>query len=436
MTQRNDITALDEVAGNGLLSRRLLLRGGVAMAGAASSLIATQGASAEPLKEPEWSRYQGTTVEPMGRRSKNEKDTTRILTNPKGEPRTQHARTPHHLLNGQITPNHLHFTILHNGIPDIDPEQHKLVIHGMVKQPIILSMDRLMRYPMVTRQTFIECGGNSAALFSNEPVQANLQSLHGLVSNAEWTGVPLSAVLDEVGIDPKAKWMLVEGADTAAITRSVPLKKALDDAILVLFQNGERLMAEQGYPVRLLLPGWEGNMNIKYVRRIKIVDQPALSYYESRNYSPLLPDAKAYRFFFVNEVKSFITHPSFGMKLNEPGYYEISGIAYSGAGRIERVQVTADGGKTWADAAVQGPTMHKAFTRFTIPWRWNGQPAVLSSRAVDDGGNIQPLRDEFVRERGVTQKPVTNPFGLPNQHYNSLTSWGINAKGEISHVYA
>lgn len=432
MTKRNEAPgALDQVAGNGLLSRRLLLGRGAAIAG---TMALSRGASAEPLTEPEWSRYQGTTVEPLGRRSKHEK-LDRILTNPKGEPRTQHARTPLHLLNGQITPNHLHFTILHNGIPDIDPDQHKLVIHGMVKQPIVLTMDKLMRYPMHTRQTFVECGGNSAAMFSNEPVQANLQQLHGLVSNAEWTGVPLSAVLDEVGIDPKAKWLIVEGADTAAITRSVPLKKALDDAILVLYQNGERLMAEQGYPVRLLLPGWEGNMNIKYVRRIKITDQPAMTYYEARNYSPLLPDGKAYKFYFVNEVKSFITHPSFGMSLKEPGYYEISGIAYSGSGRIERVMVTADGGKTWAEAAVQGPTMHKAFTRFHIPWRWDGQPAVLASRAVDDGGNIQPMRDEFVRERGQSLKPPATPFVFLNQHYNSITSWGVNAKGEISHVY-
>jgi len=429
-------SAPDELAaGNGLLHRRALLGRGLALAGAAGVGASATGAAAEPLQEAEWSTHQGTTVGVVGVRSRFEKDTIRTLSNPKGEPRTQHARTPHHLLGGTITPSHLHFTILHNGIPDIDPAQHKLVIHGMVKQPMVFSMDRLMRYPMVTRQTFVECGGNSSPMFSNKPVQADLQHLHGLVSNSEWTGVLLSTLLDEVGVDPKAVWMLPEGADTAEITRSVPLKKAWDDAILVLYQNGERLMAEQGFPVRLLLPGWEGNMNIKYVHRIKIVDQAAMTYYEARNYSPVLPDYKAYKFYFVNEVKSFIVNPSFGMGLKEPGYYEISGIAYSGSGTIKRVMVSADGGNSWADAAVQGPAQDKSFTRFHIPWRWDGSPAILTSRAVDDGGNIQPLRADFVKARGETLKPVTNTNGFYSQHYNSLTSWGVNAKGEIAHVY-
>ncbi len=430
-------SAPDEfVAGNGLLHRRALLGKGLALAGAAGTLGASMnGAGAEPLQDAEWSGHQGTTVEALGRRSRFEKDTVRILSNPKGEARTQHARVPHHLLNGTVTPNQLHFTILHNGIPDIDPEQHKMVIHGMVKQPLVFTLDKLMRYPMTTRKAFLECGGNSAPMFSNEPVQATLQHLHGLVSNAEWTGVLLSTLLDEAGVDPKASWLLAEGADTAALTRSIPLKKAWDDAMIVLYQNGERLMAEQGYPMRLLLPGWEGNMNVKYVRRIKITDQAAMTYYEARNYSPLLPDTTAYKFYFINEVKSFITHPSFGTTLKDPGYYEISGIAYSGTGRIERVMVSADGGKSWAEAAVEGPTTPKSFTRFHIPWRWDGSPAVITSRAIDDGGNIQPLRADFVAVRGQTLKPVTNTFGFASQHYNSLTSWGIDAKGEIKHVY-
>jgi sulfane dehydrogenase subunit SoxC len=229
--------------------------------------------------------------------------------------------------------------------------------------------------------------------------------------------------------------MVTEGADTALISRSTPLKKAWDDALVALYQNGERVMPDQGYPLRLILPGWEGNMQTKYVRRIMLTDQPAMTYYEERNYSPLLPDDKAYRFYFVNEVKSFITHPSFGMKLNEPGYYEISGLAYSGRGRIERVMVSADGGASWADAAIQEPANPKSFTRFHIPWRWDGSPTILTSRAVDDGGNIQPLRAEFVAKRGQTLKPVTNANGFPNQHYNSLTSWGVEPSGEVKHVY-
>jgi sulfane dehydrogenase subunit SoxC len=390
---------------------------------------------AEPLEDADWTRHQGGNVESYGTRTRFEKKTLRILSNPNGEPRTQHARVPHHRLHGTITPNPLHFTILHNGIPDIDPGQHKLVIHGMVKQPLLFTMDRLARYQMTTINTFIECGGNSAPLFSNQPVQADLQHLHGLVSNAEWTGIPLSTLLDEVGIEPKAKWMIAEGADTAAVTRSVPLQKAWDDALLAVYQNGEPVMPDQGYPLRLILPGWEGNMQIKFLRRIQITDQPAMTYYEARNYSPLLPDGRAYKFYFMNEVKSFITHPSFGMVLKEPGYYNISGLAYSGSGRIERVMVSADGAKTWAEAALTGPRFPKSFTRFNIPWRWDGQPAILTSRAVDDGGNIQPLRDEFIAQRGETLKPVTNAFAFPNQHYNSLTSWSIDPNGNIKHVY-
>jgi sulfane dehydrogenase subunit SoxC len=433
--QDSESTSEEFVAGNGLMHRRALLTHAFALAGAASFAAQARPARAEPLVENRWTHYQGANVMPYGSRSRFETNMLRILSNPNGEPRTQHARVPHQYLSGTITPNPLFFTILHNGIPDIDPDQHKLVIHGMVSQPLEFTLDKLLRYPMVTRTTFVECGGNSAPMFSNKPVQATLQHLHGLCSNAEWTGVLLSTLLDEVGVDPKAKWLVSEGADTALISRSTPLKKAWDDAMIAIYQNGERLMPEQGYPMRLVLPGWEGNMQTKYVRRIMITDQPAMTYYEERNYSPLLPDDTAYRFYFVNEVKSFITNPSFGMKLDSPGYYEISGLAYSGTGSISRVLVSADGGKSWADATVQGPANQKSFTRFHIPWHWDGSPAVLTSRAVDDGGNIQPLRADFVAQRGETKVAVTNTFSFSNQHYNSLTSWGIEPTGEIKHVY-
>jgi sulfane dehydrogenase subunit SoxC len=272
-------------------------------------------------------------------------------------------------------------------------------------------------------------------LFSKEPIQANVQALHGLVSNAEWTGVKLSTLLEEAGIDPKAKWVIAEGADTAALNRSVPLAKCLDDAMIALYQNGERIMPGNGYPMRLLLPGYEGNMCVKWLRRLKLTDQPAMTYYESRNYSPILPGGKAYKFYFLQEVKSFITHPSFGQTMKGPGFYEISGIAFSGTGRIAKVMVSADGGKSWGEAALQGPVHSKAFTRFRMPWRWDGGPAVLQSRAWDESGNFQPTRSEFVAVRGETRN-VPNVVGFPNQHYNSITSWGIAANGEVKHVYA
>jgi sulfane dehydrogenase subunit SoxC len=427
---------LEPVAGNGLLHRRALLGSGIVFAGALGTGATLTGAAAEPLTEPDWSLYPGAVTPVLQTPSKYEKDVVRNLSNPKGEPRTQHARTPHQALNGTITPNSLHFTILHSGIPDIDPAQHRLVIHGMVKQPLEFTVEDLLRYPMVTRKAFVECGGNSAPMFSNEPVQAPVGLLHGLVSCAEWTGVPLSILLDEAGADPNAKWMLAEGADSLAVSRSVPMKKAYDDAMVALYQNGERIMPGNGYPMRLLLPGYEGNMNTKFLRRIKVIDQPAMTYYETRNYSALLPDGKAYRFYFVNEVKSFITRPSFGMALKGPGFYEISGIAYSGSGAITKVLVSADGGKSWGEAAIDGPVSPKAFTRFRMPWRWDGGPAVLTSRAWDDSGAMQPLRADFVAIRGETLTPVKSALAFANQHYNSLTSWGIDGKGEIKHVYA
>jgi sulfane dehydrogenase subunit SoxC len=429
-------TSIDDVAGNGLLSRRALLGGGAMLAGALGAGASATGAAAEPLKDEAWSLELGAVTPPLQTPSRFEKHVVRTLSNPQNEMRTSHARTPHHLLNGTVTPNSLHFSINHSGIPDIDPAKHKLVIHGMVKQPLVFTLETLSRYPLTTRMAFVECSGNSGPMFSNEPVQASVQALHGLVSNAEWTGVPLSILLDEAGIDRSAKWLIAEGADTLALHRSVPVKKAYDDALVAIYQNGERLMPGNGYPMRLLLPGYQGNMNVKFLRRIKVVDEPSLGFYEARTYSQVLPDGKAWRFHFLQEVKSFITSPSFGQNLKGPGYYEISGIAYSGTGRISRVRVSADGGKSWADAALQGPVHAQAFTRFRMPWRWDGQPVILQSRAYDEAGNAQPLRAEFVALRGETKKPVTSPNAFPNQHYNSLTSWGIDSSGAIKHVYA
>src|SRR6202049_5074588 len=426
---------LEAAAGNGLIDRRALLGRGMVFAGAMSAGIGPSAAGAEPLADDPWSLEFGDPTPRYQVPSKFEARVARTLSNPDHEPRNSHARTPHHFLEGTTTPNGLHFTINHGGIPTIDPDKHRLVIHGLVKQPLEFTLETLSRYPMTSRVTFVECGGNSAPMFAPEPMQETVQALHGLASCAEWTGIKLSTLLEETGIDPSAKWFIAEGADSPHLSRSVPLKKALDDAMIALYQNGERIMPGNGYPMRLLLPGYEGNMNIKFVRRLQLTEQPAMSYYEERNYSPLLPDGKAYRFYFINEVKSFITQPSFGYALKEPGYYHISGIAYSGTGRIAKVLVSADGGKSWGEAALQGPVNPKAYTRFTMPWRWDGHPVVLQSRAWAESGHSQPLRADFVAQRGQT-KTVPNVLGFPNNHYNSLTSWGIDSKGEIKHVYA
>ena len=427
---------LEVAAGKGLLHRRSFLTGGTAFAAALSGYALSDTAAAQQFADDPWSRGRGVPIPEYAVPSSFEKGVARTLSNPRGEPRTQHARTPHHLINGTFTPNGLHFVISHSGAPDVDPARHTLVIHGLVKRPLKFTLDALGRYPMVSRMAFVECGGNSAPLFSNEPLRAGAQALHGLVSCAEWTGVMLSTLLEEAGIDPKATWLIAEGADSLALSRSVPIAKALDDAMVALYQNGERLMPGNGYPMRLLLPGWEGNMNVKWLRRIKLVDQPAMSYYEARTYAPILPDGKAYQFYFLQEVKSFITHPSPGLKLNGPGLYEVSGIAYSADGRIARVMVTADGGRSWAQAPLQEPILPKAFTRFRAPWRWDGGPAVLQSRAWDEAGNVQPTRAQIVARRGQTRTPVTNPAAFPSQHYNGPTSWSVDAGGEVKHVYA
>ena len=423
------------VAGNGLLDRRAFLRGGAALAAAMTGYTLARPAAAAPLADDPRSRAPGTNVPAYGVPSRFEKNVVRTLSNPNGEPRTQHGRTPHHLLQGTSTPNGLHFVISHAGDADIDPEKHRLVIHGLVKRPLLFTLDALARYPMVSRMTFVECGGNSAPLFSREPIQASVQALHGLASCAEWTGVALSTLLEETGVDPKAKWLVAEGADAPALSRSVPIAKALDDAMIALYQNGERLMPGNGYPMRLLLPGWEGNMNVKWLRRLKLVEAPAMSYYESRTYAPILPNGKAYQFYFLQEVKSFITHPSPGLMLKAPGFYEISGIAYSGNGRISKVMVSADGGQSWAQAALHEPVLSKAFTRFRVPWSWSGGPAVLQSRAWDEAGNVQPTRAQIIKVRGQSAKvpPVT---AFPSQHYNGVTSWAISSAGAVSHVYA
>jgi sulfane dehydrogenase subunit SoxC len=437
ITKKPNQADFPAVAGNGLIHRRALLGRGAAIAGALSVAgpALTTGAAAEPLADSPWSLQVGDAMPPYQVPSRFEKGVVRTVDNPDNLPRNSRARTPHHLLQGIITPNGLHFTICHGGVPDIDPDKHKLVIHGLVKRPLVFTLETLSRYPQTSRIGFVECGGNSAPLFSNEPIQADVQALHGLASCSEWTGVLLSTLLEEAGIQPEAKWIIAEGADAPHASRSVPVAKALDDAMIALYQNGERIQPGQGYPMRLWLPGYEGNMNIKYLRRLKLTSEPAMSYYESRTYAQVLPNGQSYRFYFLQEVKSFISSPSPGHVLKEPGYYEISGVAYSGTGRITKVAVSADGGQSWGQAALQEPVLPKAFTRFRMPWRWEGGPAVLQSRAWDEAGNVQPTRAELVAMRGQTTKPPS-VLAFPSQHFNAITSWAVDTKGGVRHVYA
>jgi sulfane dehydrogenase subunit SoxC len=333
--------------------------------------------------------------------------------------------TPLHDLHGTITPNGLHYERHHNGVPNINPEQHELVIDGLVDRPLIFDLKSLHRYPMETRVCFIECGGNSNSGWRSNPIQTQAGYAHGLVSNAEWTGIPLKVLLNEAGIKPSAQWVIAEAADAGSLNVSIPLEKLLDEALLALYQNGERIRPENGYPLRLVIPGWEGIVNVKWLRQLRLTNQPAMTRDETAQYTELLPSGKADQFSFVMEAKSLITSPSLGMVLPEHGIYQISGLAWSGRGKISRVEISSDGGKTWQDAELQHPILSKAFTRFNFPWKWQGQYAVIQSRAIDETGYIQPTRSQLIAERGK--------HGF--FHYNAIVSWEITEQGDINHVY-
>jgi sulfane dehydrogenase subunit SoxC len=238
--------------------------------------------------------------------------------------------------------------------------------------------------------------------------------------------VPLAILMEEAGVERGAGWVLAEGADAAAMSRSVPLEKIMDDAIVALYQNGERLRPENGYPLRLFLPGWEGNMSVKWLRRLKVVGEATMTRDETSHYTDVLLNGKALLFTYPMHVKSIITNPSTGLALQGPGLYEVTGLAWSGLGKIARVEVSADGGRSWADAALSDPVLAKSFTRFRMAWRWNGGPAVLMSRAIDETGAVQPTRASLVREHGERM----------NYHNNGIQAWSIAAGGEISNVYA
>jgi sulfane dehydrogenase subunit SoxC len=420
---------LEPVAGGGLMHRRAFLVGGALAAGAAgiASARAEGGIASD---QPHTMRTSGSPLRPYGQPSKFEEAVVRTVLQPYGElaPGAGVSMTPLQAMHGTITPNGLHFNRSHNGVPDIDPEQHELLIHGLVERPLIFTLDKLMRYPTVTRTLFIECSGNSffnSNLFP-EAMQVPVGMIHGLVSSAEWTGIPLSTLLDEAGIDPSATWVLAEGADAAGMSRSVPLSKCLDDAMVALYQNGERVRPEQGYPMRLLLPGFEGNTSVKWLRRIKLTDGPTHTKDETSKYTETQIDGISRQFTLTMDVKSTITRPALGVAMSGRGLYEVSGLAWSGHGTIEKVEVSADGGVSWAEAAIEGQPQPHALVRFRAPWQWDGGPTVLQSRAFDTEGNVQPNRSDWSRLYAAGQL----------YHCNAIQAWSIAANGEIKNVFS
>ncbi|MGE0338092.1 MAG: sulfite dehydrogenase [Gammaproteobacteria bacterium] len=410
-----------EVAGNGLLDRRLFF--GRAL-GALSLLHAAPLMAATRPTEP-WMRVPGAPFRNYGTPSPHEASLVRWISAPPDIPQNGVSWTPLHELDGMLTPSGLHFERHHNGVPAIDPAQHTLVIHGRVQRPLTFDVSALRRYPRISRVLAIECGGNSNAGWNPQPIQTAAGYFHGLVSCSEWTGVPLSLLLEEAGLQSDARWCVAEGADAFGMTVSLPREKLLDDCFLALFQNGEPIRPEQGYPLRLIVPGWEGVTHVKWLRSLEATDTPVMARNETARYTELQPDGRARMFTFRMPVKSLLTLPSAGMRLPAPGVYELSGLAWTGHGRIVRVEVSADGGQSWADAALNDPILPCAFTRFRIPWRWRGDPAVLQSRAIDEAGERQPTRPDLIAARGR--------HGY--FHYNAIVSWQVDADGTVSHVY-
>jgi len=429
------VHADDQVAGNGLLHRRVFLKQGLGfgLVATAAALTGRTLNAADPaeldragFERPPWMQQSGAEFSLYGSPSAHEDQVVRFASPNRVMRMNGASWTPLHKLEGSITPNGLHYERHHNGVPQIDPEQHRLLIHGDVQRPLQYSVDDLLRYPMMSKICFLECGGNSNAGWNSQPSQAEAGYFHGLASNSEWTGIPFATLLDEVGVKPTGKWLIAEGADAFAMQISVPLEKVMADGMLALYQNGERLRPENGYPMRLLLPGWEGVTNVKWLHRVKITDQPVMARNETSKYTELLPSGKARMFTFVMEAKSLILSPSGGMVLKSgPGLYQITGLAWSGNGKIKKVEVSADDGKTWAEAELQEPVLDRAFTRFRIPWQWDGSPARLMSRAVDETGYLQPARKELIANRGR--------HGF--YHYNAIVIWNVDSSGNVTHVY-
>ena len=331
------------------------------------------------------------------------------------------AYSPLQDLTGTITPNDLLFERHHAGVAMIDPKRWKLLVHGLVERPMVFTLDDLKRFPSVSRVHFLECSGNGRAAYREPKPDFTPQMVDGLTSNGEWTGVPLSALLREVGVRDSATWLLAEGGDAAKLSRSIPMEKARDDALVVYAFNGEPLRPANGYPVRLFLPGYEANMCVKWLRRIKAIDQPNMSRDETSKYTDPLPNGTARQFSFVMDVKSIITQPAHPVQLPR-GWTRISGLAWSGRGKITRVDVSTDGGRSWTAAELQEPVLPRAHTRFTMMWEWNGSPAVLMSRAVDETGAEQPTRAEFQKVRGRGT----------DFHFNHIRAWKVAADGRVT----
>lgn len=412
------------------LSRRRFL-GGAAVAGAGlagTGLAHAETAKPDPLitEVQDWSRYLGEGVDkrPYGTPSRFEKHVMRRdvswLT---ASPESSVNFTPLHELDGIITPSGLCFERHHGGIADIDPANHRLMIHGLVEKPLVFTMEDIRRMPRQNRIHFLECAANSGMEWRGAQLNG-CQFTHGMVHNVMYTGVPLKVLLAEAGVKANARWLLLEGADSSGMNRSLPLEKALDDVLIAFAMNGEALRPEQGYPLRAVIPGWEGNLWVKWLRRIEVGDQPWQAREETSKYTDLLADGRSRRFTFFMDAKSVVTNPSPQAPLKHKGRNVLSGLAWSGRGTIKRVDVTLDGGKNWQHARIDGPVLDKSLTRFYVDFDWNGQDLLVQSRAMDSTGYVQPTKEELRKIRG------SNSI----YHNNGIQTWHVKESGETENV--
>jgi sulfane dehydrogenase subunit SoxC len=406
---RRTLIAGAAVAAGGVLLTNL--PGAEAQQGAATAVAPPPVAPADPTKAP------GAPTTAVGQRS----PFVQPQRAPVGEI-TGTSLTPLQDLTGTITPADLHFTRIHAGVPTIDPAKHTLLIHGLVEHPLEFTVDSLKRFPAVTRVHFVECSGNGRAAYRTPKPEMTPQQVDGMTSNSEWTGVPLSVLFHQAGVKPEAKWFLAEGGDASLLDRSIPVSKAMDDALVVWAQNGEPLRPEQGFPIRLLVPGYEGNANVKWLRRIKLGAEPFMTRWETSKYTDPLPNDKIRMFSFEMDAKSIITSPAYPERLTGPGWWPIRGLAWSGRGRINRVEVSTDGGKTWLGAELLTALSPKAHVRFEHMWQWDGNETLLMSRATDDQGYVQPTMAQLKAVRG----PGTD------YHFNSIRAWRVARDGVVT----
>ena len=365
---------------------------------------------------PDPTKIPGAPLSELGRRSPFERPQRIPIGGRQGS-----SLAPLQDFCGIVTPADLHFERHHAGVPAIDPQRYKLLIHGMVERPTVFDLEALKRFPSVSHLYFLECSGNGAPSYRGIRPDLSPQLIDGLTSTSEWTGVLLTTLFREVGVKPGAKWFLAEGDDAAVMARSIPIDKASDDALIAYGQNGEALRPEQGYPARLVLPGWEGNANVKWIRRIEIADRPFMTREETSKYTDPLADGTARLFSFTMDAKSIITFPAYPVILPDQGWWEISGIAWSGRGRISRVDVSTDAGRRWAPAELQQPVLPKCHTRFRYLWHWDGGETTLLSRAVDETGYVQPTLEQLRKARGLGT----------SYHFNHIRAWRVRRDGTV-----